>query len=365
LLPCHDTSGSGTVQSCTTKPIFTPASNSQIIYSTTTPNAGDVTVNVNGLGAKHVRKWLGYSVLDPGDLPANTPVLLIYDGTYWELQTIGNNPTVTGCGPATTGTLGCVLAQNSVEVFTSSHSIQASENGAWIVMNCSSSCVATLPATPPLVGATSAWGVSIISPGSALATLSLNGNNFNGNATAPALSSTQPAWIQSDGTTYWGHGPATDSANSSTSPSGSPPNGGGSVYLTSPVTIASGDTATLFTFPNLRPQQYFIDCPLFLDESTTSTVPEIGITYPGATTYVGVFWTVLTGSPPIATQASVCPGGGFLCGGTYPVANFNYGPNLLGGTFTLNTGGTLTITGSSSGGGSTTFSSTQPCKVFH
>jgi hypothetical protein len=91
-LTCADSSGSGTVQSCTSAPSFTPASGDAILYSTTTTNTGDVTVNVNSLGAKHIRKNSGATVLASGDLVAATPVQLIYDGTYWEIPVIGNAP---------------------------------------------------------------------------------------------------------------------------------------------------------------------------------------------------------------------------------------------------------------------------------
>lgn len=89
---CIDSSGSGTVQSCSTTPSFTAGDNSAILYETTTANTGDVTIAVNGGSAQHVRKWLGASVLAAGDLPANTPMWIVNDGTYWELSTIGNVP---------------------------------------------------------------------------------------------------------------------------------------------------------------------------------------------------------------------------------------------------------------------------------
>jgi hypothetical protein len=95
-LACADSSGSGTAQSCSTSPSFTPASGDWILYTTTTANTGDVTINVNSLGAKHVRKYLGASVLASGDLPANTPMLMVYDGTYFELPVIGNAPAGSG-----------------------------------------------------------------------------------------------------------------------------------------------------------------------------------------------------------------------------------------------------------------------------
>lgn len=89
-LACDDTSASGTAQSCTSSPSFTPASGDAILYATTTTNTGDVTTNVNSLGAKHIRKNFGAQTLGAGDLVANVPTLLVYDGTYWEISTTGN-----------------------------------------------------------------------------------------------------------------------------------------------------------------------------------------------------------------------------------------------------------------------------------
>jgi hypothetical protein len=91
-LACVDTSGSATAQSCTTTPSFTPDANDCIIYSTTTANTGDLTLNVNSSVAAHVRKWLGAATLTAGDMPANRQVVACYDTTYWEIMTIGNAP---------------------------------------------------------------------------------------------------------------------------------------------------------------------------------------------------------------------------------------------------------------------------------
>lgn len=91
-LSCPDTSGSATAQVCNTSPTFTPAASDTIVYKTTTVNTGSLTINVNSLGAKTVKKWQGASALALGDLPANTPVLMTYDGTNWEVASIGNAP---------------------------------------------------------------------------------------------------------------------------------------------------------------------------------------------------------------------------------------------------------------------------------
>ena len=91
-MDCADASGSATAQSCTTTPSFTAGANDCIIYTTTTANTGNLTLSVNGSVAAHVRKWLGAATLAAGDMPANQQVLTCYDGTYWEVMTIGNAP---------------------------------------------------------------------------------------------------------------------------------------------------------------------------------------------------------------------------------------------------------------------------------
>ena len=98
-LVCADTSASGTVQVCSTSPTFTPASGDCVIYTTTTANTGaGLTLNVNSLGAKSVAKWLGTTTLAAGDVPVTEPQLACYNGTVWNLSTIGNAPTGGGGG---------------------------------------------------------------------------------------------------------------------------------------------------------------------------------------------------------------------------------------------------------------------------
>lgn len=94
LLPykCSDTSGSATAQSCTTTPSFTPTAGNCISYNTTTANTGALTLNVDSSAADAVQKWLG-TALASGDMPANKTVPLCFDGTNWQMMTIGNAPT--------------------------------------------------------------------------------------------------------------------------------------------------------------------------------------------------------------------------------------------------------------------------------
>jgi hypothetical protein len=97
ILTCADTSGSGTAQSCSTSPSFNPVTNDCIVYTTTTANSGTgLTLNVNSLGAKSIAKWQGPTTLTAGDVAANKPLLVCYDGTNWDLSTVGNAPGAKG-----------------------------------------------------------------------------------------------------------------------------------------------------------------------------------------------------------------------------------------------------------------------------
>lgn len=102
---CIDTSGSGTAQSCTTTGgTFTPVTGSCVVYATGTANTGaGLTLNVNSLGAKSVAKWLGTTTLAAGDVAATSPQLACYNGTVWNLSTIGNAPSGGGSGTVGTG----------------------------------------------------------------------------------------------------------------------------------------------------------------------------------------------------------------------------------------------------------------------
>ncbi|QCG93973.1 hypothetical protein E6C67_08475 [Azospirillum sp. TSA2s] len=64
-------------------------------------NTGAATLNANSLGAVTIQK--NGSALVAGDLPASTRVLLVYDGTYWQLSG-GGGFTAATASDAATGT---------------------------------------------------------------------------------------------------------------------------------------------------------------------------------------------------------------------------------------------------------------------
>ncbi len=118
---CADSSGNGTgTQTCNTTPSFTPVAGSCITYTTTTANTGtSLSLNVNGLGARSIVKWQSQTVLTANDILANMQVLTCYDGTNWELSTIGNSP-------AGAGTVTSFSAGNAAPIFTTSVATQTS-----------------------------------------------------------------------------------------------------------------------------------------------------------------------------------------------------------------------------------------------
>lgn len=82
---CPDTSSSASVYVCSTTPSWTPVAGDTVWFSAINQaNSGITTLNVNGLGAKTVKKQ-GASNLTAGDLQTAGTVLLIYDGTYWQM----------------------------------------------------------------------------------------------------------------------------------------------------------------------------------------------------------------------------------------------------------------------------------------
>jgi hypothetical protein len=89
-----------------------------------------------------------------------------------------------------------------VLVKTGAYTATAGDANKLIVMNCSAACAFTLPSTPP----SSVWDVNgILSIGSTLATVSLNGLNLNGSASAPTLTTGHVLkCCNTDGSNYYG-----------------------------------------------------------------------------------------------------------------------------------------------------------------
>ena len=102
-LQCADTSASATTYTCTTTPsLASLAAGDAFIFTTINQNnSGSATLNIDAIGAKTIKKWQNTANLAAGDLQASASVLVTYDGTNFEIDTIGNAPTGTGLSAAT------------------------------------------------------------------------------------------------------------------------------------------------------------------------------------------------------------------------------------------------------------------------
>ena len=198
---CADTSTSGTAQSCTTTPGFTPQTGNCVVYSTTTANSGTgLTVNINSLGAKSVAVagssgWTT-TLVTSSSIPSNKPMHLCYDGTNWDAS---------GTGFAATGGGGGGGGLNGVNAQTTSYTAVSGDNGKAITFNCASACTITMPTSVPANG----WTIfaSNESANAILSVVPTSGSNlYLGTGTAAlgtgALNSGMGVSIWSDGTNY-------------------------------------------------------------------------------------------------------------------------------------------------------------------
>lgn len=86
-LQCADTSASATTYTCSTTPTFTPAAGDAVIFrAINQANSGSATLNVNAAGAATIKKQQNGANLIANDLKASGAVVLIYDGTNWQIS---------------------------------------------------------------------------------------------------------------------------------------------------------------------------------------------------------------------------------------------------------------------------------------
>lgn len=167
-------------------------------------------------------------------------------------------------------------------MYTSSHTVNGSgtlngtDTGKLIVMNCSSACALTFESAPVL---SDWWGVESI--GTALATVSLNGKNWNAQGTAPVLNAYRDLRVSSDGSNYFGDAPLTNGANVNFTPSATgfliSSTGGGSSTLSIANAGTTGTTVSTLTKLTGAPSTAVI-------AAITDTGGVIGVTTSGAGT---------------------------------------------------------------------------------
>lgn len=191
-LSCSDAGGDDTYV-CTLDPAITSMTNLTFSMKVATGNTGAATVDVNGLGAKSIKKAQGGVTTDPAtnDIRAGAVVLLAYDGTNFQLQsTLGN---------AGAGT-GDALVANPLSQFAATTSAQFSgvisdETGAGAVV------LATTPTlVTPVIGA--ATGTSVNLSGGATVGAGVNYCADAGASDAYACSISPAPTSYSTGTVY-------------------------------------------------------------------------------------------------------------------------------------------------------------------
>jgi hypothetical protein len=254
-LACADTSASGTAQSCTTSPTFVPASGDCVLYTTTTANTGALTLNVNSSAADAVQKWMG-TALASGDVPANHPQPACFDGTHWQLSTIGNAPSG---GVASVNTLtGAVVVEAATagQVAISGGNAAALTGAADLTYatHTFSGISTTIFDLSPATG-TAAFKVPVKAGETATAAgvvdFDSTNNNYHGyvngadsiflNIAAAPTTNVIPKYVVSGGNTIAGSSSITDNGTTATST-----DTGGYV---APVFVANGTTAGFVDYP--------------------------------------------------------------------------------------------------------------------
>jgi len=110
---CVAASGSGSAYTCTTSPTFTPAAHDEILFKADVANTGAATINVDSSSAAAVKKQGGGTALIANDFLAGQWVVLIFDGTNWQMQGQTGNASAGGGVSSFSGDTGGLYCSNS------------------------------------------------------------------------------------------------------------------------------------------------------------------------------------------------------------------------------------------------------------
>lgn len=95
-LRCVDASGSTTAYTCTTSPSFTPGDDDIIVLDVGLANTGAATLVVNGqAGTPAINKYQGVALV-ANDLIAGSDIMMVFNGTNWQI--VGTVANTTGTG---------------------------------------------------------------------------------------------------------------------------------------------------------------------------------------------------------------------------------------------------------------------------
>jgi hypothetical protein len=186
-------------------------------YANSTSNAYALCFNYVGSGSTS-----NYMYFTP--YYGSTDAVHMYGDSTVSIPTVATSPSTSPiCPNGTNGTLttsGCSGGSGGstgTVTYTSSQTAASGDNGKLVIMNCSSACAYTLPATQP----STTWQIALQSIGSTTATLGLSGDTYNGGATAPVLMKydSLPIWTNTaTSTDYRGGTPLVAGSNVSVTP---------------------------------------------------------------------------------------------------------------------------------------------------
>lgn len=143
-----------------------------------------------------------YSVIENSGSALTQRSILDFTGSGISCADDGTNKRTVCTVSGSSGSFG------GVNVQTSNYTLQNSDSGLLVVMNCSGACAATLNGSP-----TSSQTYAIVSIGSTLATVSLNSLNYDGTTSVPTLTTGQILYFASNGSNYFGNMPLIASTN--------------------------------------------------------------------------------------------------------------------------------------------------------
>lgn len=187
-----------------------------------------------------------YSLIENAGTPLTQRSILNFTGAGISCADDGSNKrttcTVSGSSGGTFG---------GVNVQTGNYTLQASDSGLLVVMNCSGACAATMYGTP-----SSTFSSAVVSIGSTLATINLNSLDYNGIANVPVLTTGQILFFGSDGMNYYGNKPFTAGSGATFTVSNNnvaigASGGGGSAGVTSSVWASVTGTPSVNTFSTI------------------------------------------------------------------------------------------------------------------
>lgn len=170
----------------------------------------------------------GVTIPSVGTSPSTSPVCP--NGTAGRLTT-------TGCSGGGGGGL------NGTVTYTTSTTASTSDANKLVIMNCSSACAYTLPATQP----STTWAAGVTTQGTTVATIALGGGDtWNGGASVPVLNSYRILWVFANtgtATDYRGDAPLSAGSNISLNPSANALQIASSAGATAPtITVANAGT---------------------------------------------------------------------------------------------------------------------------